>query len=461
MKQTICFVIFIFTLSINAMEGAYKLQIKDKYGFAVSDGEVLLGNDWSSEQLFLIENGMAQIPTAKWQEAQTITIESQGFIRTSFVNINPGDKSLFINFDRQKSEKELSGIIRGYGSIKTDDRIDFAITMRAFPRSMFASFDLGQIISEKSDEMKVIGKTVEVPSNISFPKQKERYAFLTVTLDKPSYTIPLGEENKDKIVTIHGKIPFKKSVDYARNDKDMLELINDIRLKQLGLYDINTSTSMTKDLNVNQESLIAAFQVRNTAIPNGTLNVAIALNMLDGYYYPTDIKRMNANDMVSMLSTKNPNRFALGVITPNKNKKTEAAIELNSAISVNFISIGLQNHFEYLPLIQAPTFSNGVLYMNIPSSNLNLQKQATFATLSMAQTTVNETIELTKQSNSWEFYADSWLDSIEIPAWPMDFIFNSPNRWETTFLATDEDTSFFGPESLQKATHATRNVLEL
>src|SRR5690606_27028720 len=88
------------------------------------------------------------------------------------------------------------------------------------------AFDINKVISTDVDKISAGGRDMSIPSNISLPKQTERYLFFSITLDKNPFRIYFDSPGPQKIVALKGRFPFKKVVDELRSEKNFIDLIN-------------------------------------------------------------------------------------------------------------------------------------------------------------------------------------------------------------------------------------------
>ncbi|MEZ4871580.1 MAG: hypothetical protein R2827_04890 [Bdellovibrionales bacterium] len=66
--------------------------------------------------------------------------------------------------------------------------MDFSLVTPALTRSDLIGLEFTSIVSPYTDVLSLpLGQSQKVPSNLTFPKQKERYAFINITFEKPQY----------------------------------------------------------------------------------------------------------------------------------------------------------------------------------------------------------------------------------------------------------------------------------
>ncbi len=423
----------------------YQNQIKvtDSIGAPVSGAQILIGQ--SADQPFIgnfvttDENGVVAVP-AEWSSAQSVTISAQGFIRRTYLNQTPNGQQFSLNRKSVTERPELNGITTGYNIKDKDGIVDASLVVPAFTKQNLFNFSIDTFVSPVNDTMTVAGRTVEVPSNISLPKQKESY-FLPVTLDKPKYRMFFNNFGPQTVIAIKAQLPLRKMVDDFQNKKPFYEMVNNMTIQGGAIRKVNLqSASQTLDIPVNE---LLFNQPRSMKAPQFSTDqylMAVAVSEYDSEFIPTDIKNVLPNTMNKLNLPTNSKASLLSVMLP-KDQKIVGQLSANLASFVEGYEPSLLSYIAK-PVITNVTSVKVETQLTLPSGLDNL---GTIARLS--QISKNGKVEVS--TPLWEVYStDAWVSQFETPNWPSE---STPvaggKRWEVAFVAGSNN----------QVTHLTHN----
>jgi len=423
----------------------YQNQIKvtDSFGSPISGAQILIGQ--SADQPFIgnfittDENGVVAVP-AEWNNAQSVTINAQGYVRRTYLNQSPSGQQFSLNKKSVTEKPELNGITTGYNIKDKDGIVDAALVVPAFTKQNLFNFSIDTFVSPVSDTMTVVGRTVEIPSNISLPKQKESY-FLPVTLDKPKYRMFFNDFGPQTVVAIKAQLPLRKMVDDFQNKKPFYEMVNNMSIQGGAIRKVNLqSATQTLDIPVNE---LLFNQPRSMKAPQFAADqylMTVSVSEYDSEFVPTDIKNVLPGTVNKLNLPINAKASLLAVMMPKDQK-------IVGQLSANLANFTEGYEPSLLSYISKPTVTNvtNVKVETALSLPVGLENLGTIARLS--QISKNGKVEVS--TPIWEVYStESWINQFDVPAWPSEAIpVAGSKRWEVAFVAGTDN----------QVTHLTHN----
>ena len=231
---------FLWTESIT---GQAQIKVLNSFGEPIAKARVLIGQAENSpfrgNFLETDQAGTAIIPK-EWKNPTSVTVDADGYIRQTLLNQKPGNITLKLNTRYLKQKAELKGQVTQLPVADGDKLIDFGLVMPALSKADILNFDLDQVISPYTDILTVAGQDAPLPSNVSLPKQKEKY-FFNLTVEKPIYRIMAPTLGPKRFYAARGRFPFKPVVDELRAGKPFYELLNYFTLFGGGVRDIGSA----------------------------------------------------------------------------------------------------------------------------------------------------------------------------------------------------------------------------
>ena len=257
------------------------------------EAEVLLGYAIGEpfEANVLVTNEFGETkPFTPWVQRWPISIRANGYPLTTYMDLKPDNHVLSVH-PLENDLLLVSGKIDGPRIKNGDNIINFNLTFSPLSRRDILNFQIRKLLSSKSDTLHLpFGNKMMVPSNFSFPRQKEVYGFIAVKLNKPLYTLALPT-GKNKIVALNGQFPFKEVIDDFRKKRSGIKIFNKFKFTGGGELTLNVRESIPKQtIKSNKWRLDHKVEV----LSNLDLSSKIMLNlslMTDGQkFFPMDMK---------------------------------------------------------------------------------------------------------------------------------------------------------------------------
>lgn len=449
------------------------LSVED--GKPIANAQVLIGSAVSNPfaQNFLVSDNNGQVFVAEdWTDAQPITIDATGFIRTTFFGQKPEGQIYNLRRIENTGAFQLTGQTSGMKITDRDGLVDFAVVLPALNRFELFGFDINAVISDQLDKIQVLGRDVDIPSNVSLPAQRESY-FFPVTLDKPNFRLYFKETGVKQVVALRGQFPLKPVVDEIRNDQDFVALINYFDIQGGSLRDINVRSGGTRqDINVMDMAFNQEKRIQSPVFKDDEACVATFLNLKDNLYYPSDFKNLESGQTQKLKLSTSKDPLLLTFI--KKKTETQKKNYVDRASS-SMMPLSLATN-ELLSLIPNPQIrSRNLVRFQPPRTKTNISELATYASLATVtktvvpldetQTPLVDTLSIVR--TRWELYAPSWIQEAQLPTWPKadpteDEIdpLVTQQRWSVTFLGQSNkipNNEKLGPKLFENATHATHS----
>ena len=450
------------------------MQVLDSKRLPLRGVRVFIEGTSLVEELITDENGEFSIPK-DWTSATTVTLIKEGYIQKSYLEIEPVPQTFILNPKDGQQKLQVSKNTEGYGPLPQDGQLDFGLVIPALKKEDILSFDMSSVISPESDELDIPFYKMEVPSNLSIPRQKERYV-LNITFNKPKYRSFVRTPGVYKFVALHGQFPLKKVADAMRNNKSIFEVINDFKMINSGINEVNVNENRDgQNIAINQINFADQIQIKAPQFNQDKVMLAIAVREENGLYFPTDLKRV---DSLGQQSLKVPqiedHIHVISILMNNQNLNLNSAnlgsefIRLQEAgNNLSEMSAALQNvrntneSPQFLGLIPRPQFDGQTIQLATPTLPEGLKEaglKITFSSVEKFGADPNTQSEV--RTRQWEFYSDHWTSSITLPHMNLP---ETPSghikRWEVVFLAAKQDKEVLR-ENLESISHLSRNVLD-
>lgn len=434
------------------------LKIVNQNGAPIANAQILIGSglDQPFVNNFITTDGQGVfIAPAEWTEAQPLTISATGYIRATYLGQVPQGQTLTLRLSDKVQKLKLTGQGTGFRVVDRDDLIDFALMIPALKRDDLFSFSLNTFMSPDLDKIEAAGREMYIPSNISLPKQRERYLFVNVEMEKPVYRLEFDSPGSKWVYAARGQFPFKKMVGEMRDGKSFLDLVNLINIQGGSLKQIDlTSPNQVADLPVNELNFNSQRSYRAPSIRTDDYLLVASASEFQSIYFPTDIKNLTSNQTMNLKTAAGSEPFVLTALS----KKSELESG-NLRISTAFESFVSNRVATLLPLIEQPQVRSENQWSLRPISAPNgLFPKATYAVLSRVEKRQQGQSQITLKERLWEVYGQGWINTMTMPVWPTEDKFPAgPKRWEVSLTASSSQNSIaIGPRLLENVTHATR-----
>lgn len=470
----------------NENPEAVLIRIVDTHGNGIAGASVLiggaLGDPFAGNQLITDANGYAT-PPAAWKSALPLTVEANGFVRTTYIPVSPGQIQLELRRGDSPNSYQISGQTQGFGDLRTDGKVDFGLVIPAIHKSQMLQFDVGNMVSPEVDTISVVGRTIEIPSNITLPQQRESYIF-PITLNKPNYRMFVRQTGIYNMVAMHGQFPLQTVVDELRAGKSMFDMIKHFTFMSAGVVQSYVSEGgLSQSLSVDGVPFSQPLTKVAPSFPAGHMMMAVALADDGEYLYPTDVKTVEANQSVQLNGASGTNSSILSILrldSSNQPTNKEQLFELLNADTFNIrawaeatasstsafgqLSFVLQSSTDgsaprFLNLVPAPVVTTDLLTVTPPSQVSGVTAVATLAIYSEIEVTGGEKVKTERRTRLWEVVSPGWVNQIALPNIALNPDPNKTHRWEILFLGRAGATNSSNP--LEGITHVTRNATDL
>ncbi len=434
------------------------LKLVNEAGEPLPQAQILIGHgqgEFAGNYGQTDQNGEFAIPAA-WTHPAMVTVDAPGYIRATYVGLSPEAKVITLK-KKYTGQVQLSGITSGHPIKNRDGFIDFSLVMSAMTRQDLLNFQVQKVVSRIYDTITVVGQDINIPANVSIPRQTESY-FIGITLDKPQYRLFFNDKGVQRVFAARGRFPFKQVVDGFRSNKEVFDMINFFTLTGGSIRDVNlTGDSNKLDIPVMDLTFADKKTFKAPQLDSSETMVALTVSDQNGYLIPTDVKRLNSNESVN-LTVWNEHPVYLAQVIKNKNEfdTSKPGADRLSAILLPFDEHVTSN---YLPLISFPANKGHNLFA-IPQVNSDIHKLATYGLISDVKVEKDGGDIKKTADPEWEVYAPDWVSEIQLPEWAWNK--SAPaTRFEVSLVgSTSSDTIPLGPQMMEKATHVTRSSVE-
>jgi hypothetical protein len=439
------------------------LMITNQLGQPIANAKVLIGSalnvPFQNNFLTADQNGQLAIP-AGWVDAQSVTVQAPGFVRLTYLNQMPGAIKLKLNPVLQAPTKlQVSGVTTGHPVKDSDGFIDFSLVMSAMTRQDVLAFDLSKVISTQFDQISVIGQSLDIPTNISLPKQREFYGIFPINLNKPNYKLLFSNAGDKKIYGARARFPFRQVVDELRAKKKFYELINSFELSGGAVKQVKLSNKpLVLNIPINELNFVNKKNLKAPAIRADEVVIAMALADLSGEMIPTDIKKLESNKIQPLALHPTAPSLVATVLKRAADFEGAEADTLSAVIMPFTANLSPQS----LPLIEKPRLSRVGLSLVRPRKTNEVNELATLAQMSeILEIPVNDEIKLPFLVRKWEVFSPQWAESLVLPEWPSGTPRAEKMRWETTYIGSQlKNERELGQAVIDAATHFTHSSID-
>lgn len=438
-------------------ETANVISVRTSENQPIAGAQILIGDalntPFSGNFLTTDQNGQIEIP-AEWTSPLTVTVQANGFIRSSYMMQSPGALTFKLRRVATKTQYEVRGNTQGLPIVNKDGWVDFGLVMPAFTRFDLLAFDMNNVISPQNDRITAIGQDVDIPANISVPVQSEKYSFFTVTLDKPIYRIYYGQPGINRVFAARGRFPFTSTVDGLRGGAEFYEMINNFKITGGAIRDIDVKSNQTKlDIPVTELNFTETKSLVAPALRGDELFMAVGLANQSGYLIPTDVKRSEQGQKITLNTLPGSEQLVLSVL-----KRTAEMKSKGDRMSTTLLPLSTGLKPKMLPLIPDPTISGDYVVMPKFNTIEGVNPIATYSVLSKEEEVVQGSAKVKIMLPQWEVYAQNWVERMKLPRWPTSSAIPGKKRWEVNFVGSQTASQApVGPAMITEATHVTHS----
>lgn len=450
-------------------EFAAPLTLTDTAGNPIANATVMIGPEENKpfEGNLLRSNANGEIiAPGSWTDEQPVTIDAAGFVRATYNEVSPGATALMLRRPPPNKPVEVSGITTGFDNLKKDGFLDVGLIMTTSTPGQLAQFNMSSFLSPERDVIDNLpaGKTVEVPSNMSIPKQKESYLFFTFTMDKPKYRMFLFPPFDYRLIAMHVRFPVKPMVEKGK--KNVFELVNQFEFKSMGYRDVSTTRNTTdQDIAVNTTIFVPTTEVKAPKYSSDKVMLAVSLVPMGKQFFPSDLKRIPSGTSMTL-------RYPQDLQTPGSVlavlRSADAEGRVNSAKAEIFTSALVPadqaKNIEFLPLISSLRPSVGRLKLRSKRNFTLIEARGTHAILSNVEIIPTSESPIEIKTPRWDVYSKRWNKDLKLPKFPTSVrMENQVQRWEVMFLGDNrgKPATEIGPLTVETVTHVSKTAVDL
>ncbi len=273
--------------------------------------------------------------------------------------------------------KEIKGEISGFGHLPKDGVVDYVFTVPSLNSNTIPFFHIDHQMQGSLETIKILGRTYKVPSFLSFPKQKEKISFITITVEKKSFSTNLISIETG-LQSLHAKVSIKKLRSLSKNFK----LIPFVSQFQSLKYEPHLTKSFYK-LDYSQNIIPLSFKHKLIANKNHeSYNLFyIALHRKNDEFLFTDMKKAQKDRHLELNSPTSEKPHIMNLLT-HKMKKNymEAYLETfleNKSPSAQSLHLMYPDQIhqipEFLSLLPDLTLSKSILSTELPKKTEHIQ----------------------------------------------------------------------------------------
>lgn len=417
-------------------------ELKNEKGEPLAQAEVLLGLELNKPHtgnfLKTDGNGRFKFPQ-QWKERSTVTLQAPGYIRASYLDVDPKGFRIFYLKPLPKNmiNFELSGVTTGFQTKARDGLVDFAITLPMVKPEALFQFNLDMILSPYTDVMTVLGRDINVPSNVTLPEQKESY-ILPVTLNKPQYRLGFVDPGSYQLVTLSGQFPIKPVFDAFRNGSSFSDLINYFNMQSVSSQQVTIQSAQKKlNLPIGQKTLNQSAQLTSPSFDQKTDVVfGVSVGIHPEGLYPIDVKRLSSAQKSSLKVVGDKYKL-LSMMRKQSEMEGKAPTERMSASLEDWKDSNQE--IAFLPLMKNPSLiSPLILEIDRVMAPSQFYEGGAFYQLATIKQTKNNKGEVTQEERTplWEVYGSTWESRLVLPSWPGDLPIKGKKRWSVSLFAS-------------------------
>jgi hypothetical protein len=485
-------------LSLSTVtQAAERLRVLNQALAPIAGAEVMIGsaanNPFGGNVLITDANGYISIPI-QWKAALPVSVKAPGYIMTRFEKVQPQSAVFQIHQLDPAALIEVSGETTSFQNIKKDGLIDFGLVFPTMSRRQLMQFSVTDLVSPETDEVRVATQKFDLPSNVTLPEQKETY-ILPITLKKPKFRAYVKPDSKYTMTAAHGQFPMKQVISEMQNGASFFDVMNYFTFMNFGQLDLTVekSTIPGQMIPVNQNVIDSKVSYQAPAFNNDQVLLAAPLVEQNGTFYPTDLKRLTSNELrdltvpaqaksiyvVSVLTAKEQAAALNAQLTDMLLAETQPVAAFFQSITSELYSfMGLQEDVtapgtmpgitlsiskapvltatEFISLTQPPTVAGTRLKLTVPTAPSSVAPVATYVIFSEVEKIVKGRFTIEKRTRHLEFFAESWIDGLDIPDLSSIIVPGKTYRWEVMYLGRDNNTKA-GNYFLDEITHVSRH----
>ncbi len=417
-------------------ESAADLTVVGPKGEALAGAKVMIGDTTSGRQYITTDAaGKFQAPK-DWTSPEVVSILASGYTRASFYSQTPNGQIFQLHVADKSPTLEVKGVANGFDPymVEKDGNVDLALVIPMLKREEIYFFNESQVLSTENDYIEVFGQKVPVPSNVSIPRQKEKYGFVSFTIDKPIYRSKFSYAGDYQMMAIR----VRTTVGALKDRLPPMELLNEVQVNGGSERSVKvTDKGSMLDFSIGELQFNAKMNVTApTDVPNGMVMLTMPLIRSGTSLYPSDVKTLKARESKSLSVPATGANDLLNVITAKDRTK-------NLAASANLLEVSNTSQtMQFLGLVNKPNGDMTKVTVARPQVPAGVEPAGMYVSLSTVHSQMVDEVKVEITNRQWELFLNDWNEQIMLPTLPSGMILEkSPNvtyRWEVSFMAADK-----------------------
>jgi hypothetical protein len=364
---------------------------------------------------------------------------------------------------------EIKGTTKNYKIVNNDGMADFALVIPAMTPEELVNFDMGRIFSPDSDTVKVMSFSLDLPSNLSVPKQTESY-FLSFTVEKNLFRNYLPGDLYN-MYAVRGQFPVGDVIKGVQNKKTLFELVNLFKFYGGGTKNAKAGNGNV-EIKVDDIKFDSSFTLKAPTYGDGKVLLSLGMVKVGGEYYPTDVKRIMSGKSEKLTIRSGADQYALSILLNDDQRAFIDGFDhdllegiLNSRATTDFSQltyalqrVGGTTTPTLLAQIAAPVFNKSQWKVTAtpPKAVAGISPYATYLVLSEREAG-NGIVPVSFKQVLWSTSVGQWQSSFTIPPEAMALIKGKSYQWEVLYLGADGSVS--NGFNWDDVTHVTRNAV--
>lgn len=127
----------------------------------------------------------------------------------------------------------VKGTVQGFTDLRNnDDYVDGAIVIPSIRPSQLLSLQLDGLIAP-NEPMEAGPTTIQIPGNLFFPTQNEKYGFFGVTISKTSFTHMATPGASNELSALSFRAPFTQLVNMGQNKAPIIQMLSLVKFRNM------------------------------------------------------------------------------------------------------------------------------------------------------------------------------------------------------------------------------------
>jgi hypothetical protein len=224
---------------------------------------------------------------------QVVTVSKSGYATISILGVQSDQVTVFLKSNAPVPQVVASGILKGWVSPSGYSSAFGGVVVRTLSALDLLSFDFKSLISPLKDTIDVFGKR-QIPSNIVLPQQDVFLPIGSITLNKPTYRLPVQQARPVRLVGVHAEVRVSDVISaFQPGGKYSVDLLNKLKFTRVGIGpQVTPQSDFQQDINASY-ALSPTYEVTVTPPPFNAHVFVGALTELDSErlsLLPTDFK---------------------------------------------------------------------------------------------------------------------------------------------------------------------------